>query len=300
VVLGPAEDGGYYLIGMNQPRPELFAGINWGGTEVLEATLAQASGSKLRVELLRELADVDRPEELDLWRTEKERAELVSVIVPALNEEGEIGPVLERLTGEPGVEVIVVDGGSEDGTVEMAQDLGVRVEPCESGRARQMNHGARLARGGHLLFVHADTLLPEGYSHHVREILREPGVLAGALRFGIQGNRFSFRMVEKVTNWRARFLQMPYGDQGFFMRRDVFELTGGFRDLPVMEDFEMVRRLRGYGRVAIAPVSSQTSARRWKKVGVMKTTFLHQLLILAYYTGVPLERIAYWYQQRNS
>lgn len=220
---------------------------------------------------------------------------LISVIIPALNEAREILPTLDSCRA-PGAELWVVDGGSRDETAALARSWGARVLDCTGGRARQMNLGARHARGDLLLFLHADTRLPRGFDECVRRVLADPQVAAGAFRLGIDSPGRGLRVIETVANWRSRFLHLPYGDQGLFLRRSVFERAGGFPLLPIMEDFEFVRRLAGLGRVVIAPLAVSTSARRWHQVGPWKTTLINQTLVTGYLLGVSCERLARWYR----
>lgn len=128
--------------------------------------------------------------------------------------------------------------------------------------------------------------------------LRCPGVAAGAFRFRLDANDKAYRILERLVNWRSRILQMPYGDQTLFMTAWTFRALGGFPDLPIMEDFEMVRRLKRHGRVDIAPATAVTSARRWKTRGLLRTTFLNQAIVAAYLLGVSSRRIFEWYRQK--
>jgi rSAM/selenodomain-associated transferase 2 len=218
----------------------------------------------------------------------------ISVIIPARNEAALIGAAIDRAgAGAPG-EIIVADGGSGDGTAEVAAARGARVVRADPGRGRQMNRGAAAASGDVLLFLHADTLLPVGYEKHVMAILEQDGVSAGAFGLSIDAAHRSLRVVERAVNWRSRRLGMPYGDQAIFVRAVTFRRAGGFPDVAAMEDFDLVRRLRKMGRVEIAPARVVTSARRWLCCGVWRTTVLNQLCVAAYLAGVPADRIASW------
>ncbi|MBM4327195.1 MAG: glycosyltransferase [Deltaproteobacteria bacterium] len=209
----------------------------------------------------------------------------VSVIIPTLDEEATIGSALLRVVGIPGAEVIVADGGSKDRTVELALSLGARVVTSSVGRARQMNAGAGQATGDTLVFLHADTLLPEGWLDAAQDLLNRPGTTLGAFTFKLDQKSASFRLIEKLANLRARLMQMPYGDQVLFLRAGLFHRLGGFPDLPVMEDFELVRRARGQGKVRIASLPAVTSARRWGSLGVLRLTLVHQLILMARLVG---------------
>ncbi len=186
----------------------------------------------------------------------------LSVIIPTLNEAEEIERTLDSLRRAAGVETLVVDGCSTDGTAEIARRAGVEVVDAPRGRASQMNAGARAATGEFLLFLHADTRLPEGFDRPVKELLATGRFVAGAFRLRIDGPSRSLRLIESVANWRSTRLQMPYGDQAIFLRADLFHAVGGYGDLPFMEDFELVRRLRRLGRIGVLRESVVTSARR--------------------------------------
>jgi len=292
VVLGPARDGGYYLIGLKRPAAGLFQDIPWGTNEVLEKTLTAARNLQLRVSLLTPLADVDRPGDLAVWESFVRRDfPLISIIIPALNEQANIVSCLASTRCAPNVERIVVDGGSGDRTREIALSCGAKVLTVPAGRARQMNAGAKSAAGDLLLFLHADTHLPQGYAEVVRNTLSRPGVVAGAFGFCLQPTSPGYRFIERATNWRSRYLQLPYGDQALFLRSALFHEMGGYRDIPIMEDYEFILRLKKKGRISTAPVPAITSARRWEKLGIWKTTLMNYAIVIAYHLGVAPARI---------
>ena len=260
LVIGPAEDGGYYLIGLTTVYPELFFKAPWGTEKVLERTLEIARLQGLSTGFVDRLRDVDRPEDLHVWRNIEGPAEaLISVIIPAWNEGSSIGPLLHDLVGTPNVEIIVVDGESSDRTLEIAASCDVKVIQSPRCRATQMNAGAKEARGDILLFLHADTRLPKNWGSMVRNTLAEPGAAAGAFEFAINGNARGLRIIESLTNLRSRRLQLPYGDQAIFLKADLFRRIDGYSEAPIMEDFELIRRLRKLGRIVIAPAAAVTS-----------------------------------------
>jgi len=226
-------------------------------------------------------------------------AEKISIIIPVLNEANTINGVLARILGASNVEVIVVDGGSQDETVALAQSVGVKVIAVTSGRASQMNAGAAVATGSILLFLHADTHLPPAFDTLVRQALQNTGAIAGAFELRIDAELWGIRVIEKMVNWRSRFLSLPYGDQAIFLKASIFKEIGGFPNLPIMEDFELMRYLKRYGKIAIAPAPVLTSGRRWQKLGVVRTTLINQLIIISYFLGVPPAKLARWYRQRR-
>ena len=258
VVLGPATDGGYYLIGLRREAleravPHLFHGVDWGTGTVFDQTLSRLLPHSLSSRVLAPLDDVDRPEDIEVWSRAQgygSRA-AISVIIPALNEASGIAKTIEHANAAD-AEIIVVDGGSTDATVEIAERCGARVYTTRAGRARQMNFGAAKAAGDVLLFLHADTHLPVGYSAQVQATLVKPGVVAGAFELRLDDDGATYRFLAAAATWRARTFSTPYGDQGLFLRKETFREMGGFRELPIMEDFDFVRQLRRRGRIDIA------------------------------------------------
>lgn len=216
----------------------------------------------------------------------------LSVIIPTLNEQGTIGHTLDRVHRGRTCEVIVVDGRSTDRTREIASMHGAIVVESSPGRARQLILGASIATGDTFLFLHADTALPSRFDEHVYRALDRPGVRAGAFRLSIDSAGRPFRLIEKMVNFRSRVRQMPYGDQAIFIPADVYHAAGGYPDVPNMEDYALIRRLRRMGRIEIAPVPVVTSPRRWLDHGVWRTTLRNQFLIAAYWLSRSRGRVS--------
>lgn len=302
IVLGPAVDGGYYLLGMKSLHPGVLAGIDWGTAYVYQQTCHRIKALGLDVAELPTLRDVDLPEDLARLRADSRfvplfaAKPLISVIIPTLNEARELGPVLKRVQEGEMVETIVVDGGSQDNTCDIAARAGAKVVEVSGGRAIQQNAGAALARGRWLLFLHGDTLPPRGYAGMIRGAMASPATVAGAFRFKTDGSGPGMRLVQWVTNLRSRFLQLPYGDQGLFMEKRVFDEEGGFASLPIMEDFELVGRLRRRGKVVTLSHAAITSARRWQRLGVLRTTLINQMMIAGFLRGRPIRRLLRLYR----
>lgn len=292
VIFGPAADGGYYLVGMRKPTPSIFRNIPWGGGDVLEKSLAAASAAGIRVELLDVLSDVDTPEDLDAAEAVLLEGSLVSVIIPTFNEAANIAPLLEKIQASQPHEIIVADGGSSDATVALAKAAGVRVVPAPRGRATQMNLGASVATGEFLLFLHADTLPPAGFPEIVSETLNRPGTSAGAFSFQLDDHIGTSSLTEKLVHFRCKLFAAPYGDQGLFLRRCLFEETGGFPEWPCLEDLGIIRSLRKRGKMRIAPESAITSSRRWKTGGIVRTFVKHQAILAGFFLGIPARLLA--------
>ena len=298
LAIGPAEDGGYYLLGLSMrgapdDMSELFEGVAWGGGEVRARTLENAARLELRVHEFPPLSDVDLPEDLHHWEEAVRRSRL-SIIVPVLNEAACIVGLLDVIGRVENAEVIVVDGGSDDGTAAIAATRAT-VIAATRGRATQMNAGARAAQGALLLFLHADCMPPEDFDRQVRRALAFEHVALGAfsLRIGAPGP--AYRFVEFAANLRSTWMNTPYGDQGLFLRRETFEALGGFPELPIVEDYALVRQARKRGAVITLPQHATVSARRWRQEGIVRLTLRNVLTFFAYPMGISPERIARWY-----
>jgi rSAM/selenodomain-associated transferase 2/rSAM/selenodomain-associated transferase 1 len=300
LVFGPAKDGGYYLIGLNAATQQVFEGIPWSTSKVLTMSVAQARQIGVEPFLLPELSDVDKPADLAVWDKAHQTSRTVSVIIPTLNEAEHLPLTLKHAAAVEPMEIIVADGGSRDDTRRVAQSHGARVVNCASNRARQVNAGAAIASGEILLFLHADTLLPENWHEAMLAALRQPDIVGGAFRFKIRDPFRGRWLIERTTNLRSRLWRMPYGDQALFVRRWAFDELGGFPDLPIMEDYEFVRRLRRLGRLAHLDAAVLTSGRRWQRLGVLRTTLVNRLVILGYRCGVSPTKLAMLYRGQSS
>lgn len=213
---------------------------------------------------------------------------MISIIIPTLNEEENLKAVLIPIANRSDCETIVVDGGSSDNTVQIAQAANIKTYLSRPSRATQMNIGAREAKGDVFLFLHADTILPDDFADHIKTVLGGNGIVAGAFELAIDHPGTGCRVVEKTANARSRFLQLPYGDQAIFISKQNFTRYGGFDEVVFLEDVVFVRHLQKYGKIAVANAKVMTSGRRWKQVGVLKTTFLNQLIIVGYLLGFPI------------
>jgi rSAM/selenodomain-associated transferase 2 len=216
-----------------------------------------------------------------------------TIIVPVLNDAAALRLWLAAGARSPGVEVIVVSGAPLDGALSDVATAHPEIAWIVSppGRGLQMNAGAEAARGRWLLFVHADVLLPEEWpSELVRADAR--GAVGGFFRFALASRARAARVIERGVAWRIRWLSLPYGDQALFVRRDVFGRLGGFRPWPLMEDVDLVRRLRREGPLWASDKSVLVSARRWERDGWWTRSAENALLLAAYFAGVPPARLA--------
>jgi len=295
LVLGPSMDGGYWLIGLEKPA-DLFDGMAWGTSSVIDKTVAAARAQGLSVHVLSPLTDMDTGETIMQRMPEWARARpYLSVIIPALDEEAHIEETILNAQS-PDAEVIVVDGGSGDSTVKRAERAGAAVLRGPRGRALQQNAGAAAASGSVLLFLHADTLLPKDYVTQVFETLMDRRVALGAFRFRTDLDRPLMRGIEFTTHIRSRYLRLPYGDQALFLRKSHFQAAGGFPEMPIAEDLVFVRLVSKLGRVGIAPADAITSARRWKEVGLLRTTLINQVILAGFALGISPKTLARLYR----
>lgn len=211
----------------------------------------------------------------------------LSVIIPALNEAEILGDTLESLMVYPPAEVIVVDGGSRDSTVDVARQYTSQVFVSHPGRGLQQAVGAGHSQGSVLIFLHADTQLPPGYQHLIHQALAYPDVVFGAFYLAIHPSSRALDIIAFMANLRSRCLRVPYGDQAIFVRREAYFQVGGFRDWPIMEDVDLVHRLNRMGGFKLARGYVKTSARRWQQENVIRTTLRNVARIIRYGVGVP-------------
>jgi rSAM/selenodomain-associated transferase 2 len=227
-------------------------------------------------------------------------ARSLSIVIPALDEAANLARVLPTLVArEPAAEVLVVDGGSaDDSRAAVARVPSVRWLSGPRGRARQMNAGARAARGDILLFLHADTVLPEGAGAAILAALADAGTVGGRFDVRLDSRHPLLALVGWLMNRRSRLTGICTGDQGIFVRRTVFEALGGYPDIPLMEDVELSRRLKRRGRLVALPLRVVTSARKWEREGVVRTIVLMWGLRLLYALGVSPARLHRCYYGR--
>ena len=207
---------------------------------------------------------------------------------------------LEKLQGLrlQGIELILVDGGSTDNTLELAQGLVDRVVGSSRGRAVQMNAGAAAAQGEYLVFLHLDTGLPAGFVEHLKS-WRQSREAWGFFRVKLSGKSPCFRIIEWAMNWRSRISRIGTGDQVIFIRSDFFKRLGGYANIPLMEDVELCKRLRKLSAPCIVKDCVTTSSRRWEEQGVIRTVLLMWQLRLGYFLGVAPERLVKRYDKKT-
>jgi rSAM/selenodomain-associated transferase 2 len=219
----------------------------------------------------------------------------VSVIIPTLNEAATIRQAIHRAWAAGASQVVVVDGRSEDETYALAGQCDCDAICCNRGRGIQLNAGADLARGEVLLFLHADNWLSAGAVDQIRSTMQNPLVQCGAFRQRIESPDFSFRMVEFGNNLRVRFCGVPFGDQGIFVRHQLFRDVGGFPNVEIMEDMLLMKRIRCRTRPILLPGPLHVSPRRWQQNGVLQQTLRNWTLQVALTLGVAPHDLARYY-----
>lgn len=315
VCISPASDGGYTLLGGRREafqNPEvagaLFEDIDWGTERVFQQTVGAMSAlQSTSLCFLPTRSDVDLPEDLPVWERAKAgqvpKPPALSVIIPVLGTESNLDSVLQAVGATANaateVEAIVVAAGEVVKTQAVAAKHLARLQAAPANRAQQMNLGASHARGDSLLFLHADTILPDGFAASVQAALAKPRCAGGAFRLGIDSKRWMARILEASVQLRSTWFQLPYGDQAIFVRRSRFEELGGFREQSIMEDYEFIRRLRKTGRIEICSTAVWTSPRRWHQLGFLRTTLINQMIIAGYHFGFSTETLARLYRRRR-
>jgi len=221
----------------------------------------------------------------------------ISIIIPVINEEKAIRAQLSRLQvfRDTGHEVIVVDGGSEDASRSLAEMGADQFVLSEKGRATQMNAGARVATGDLLLFLHADTELPEDSIGILNRSVSDNEIAWGRFNVRLSGRHVMFRVIETLMNWRSRLTGIATGDQAIFITKTLFDQAGGFIDIKLMEDIELCARLKKLAKPICLGERVTTSSRRWEKSGIFSTILFMWHLRLAYWLGVDPDRLVQKY-----
>jgi rSAM/selenodomain-associated transferase 2 len=227
-------------------------------------------------------------------------APLVSVVVPSLGDAAALARLAEDFASSPGVEYIVSRAGRDDPAERALRTArpDLRWVDGPPGRGVQLNAGAAVAAGRWLWFVHADCRLPDGWIEVFRDLdQRRPGVVGGSFTLRLDSPAWQARVIERGVAWRVRWLGLPYGDQGLFVRHDVFTAMHGFAPWPLMEDVEFVRRLTRRGRVAHLSQQVTTSARRWERDGWWRRRGANLVTLAGYFLGIRPERLARRYDR---
>lgn len=283
-LLSPTLDGGFYLIGFHALTftCKAFENIIYSQNDVFAKTLAQLK--PLHVSQGKMLRDIDTIDDLKAYDTNFFPFPSISVIIPVYHEGETLLKTIDALfqnAKENNFEIIVIDT-SEKTTIGAFPLLHVRTGIAQKGRAHQMNEGALMAQGDKLLFLHADTRVPK----HWDEIVKKGGKV-GAFRLGIDSPKPIFRTIETLAHFRTTLTQIPYGDQGHFFETSFFRQLGGYTQIPLMEDIEIMKQVKTRGeKITLLDEEVLTSPRRWEKEGIIYTTLRNRILSLLYFLGV--------------
>jgi rSAM/selenodomain-associated transferase 2 len=320
-VIGPCEDGGFYLLGLRNCPEGLLSGIPWSATVTCEETIAKIRAAGLAIQVLDPWFDVDTVEDLEKldslissnqirapktkiflesYRPLREANPQIkcSVIIPTLNEREYLPQTLAAIEKQEWIhEVIVADGGSTDGTREwLAAQNFARLVDAPSSKGNQLNAGERVASGDVFLFLHADCQLPLDAGERMGSALQSPDVAGGCFQVRFDsGQTRPLKLVAAGINFRSRMAQEGTGDQGIFIRRSVFEQVGGCPDWPVFEDVELVRRIKKVAKFAILRSLLLVSPRRHLARGVFRTVLLIYWLRVAFWLGVSPFTLKKWF-----
>jgi len=228
----------------------------------------------------------------------------ISIVIPVLNEAERINLLIEHLYGQDfheDYEIIVVDGAPNGTTIDAIKYEEVKTMLSAKGRAVQMNAGAAVAGGDILLFLHADTFLPDNALQKISSAMENERYVAGAFDLGMDSSSFAIKIIAYIASHRSRLSRIPYGDQAIFIRRDYFNEIGCYKNMPLMEDAELMRRIRQRGdRIYIIPDRVSTSARRWEEEGVAHFSLKNIIIAILYYVGVSPEKLVWYYRRRGN
>ena len=227
-------------------------------------------------------------------------AAFCSIIIPVLNEAPLINDIIDHLhslEGDEVKEIIIVDGDPEGVTLKAISHDDVRQLKSSRGRWIQMNEGAKNAKGDMLLFLHADTELPLDAMRLIATAMKDKQYVAGAFDLGIKSERFVFRVIESAVSLRSRITGIPFGDQAIFMRKNYFDEIGGYKDIPIMEDVEIMERIKKRGdKIFIIPQKVHTSSRRWEQEGILRCTLRNWFLQILYLLRISPHRLSQFYR----
>jgi rSAM/selenodomain-associated transferase 2 len=220
----------------------------------------------------------------------------VSIIVPTLNEAQGLTETLTQIQQLFPYELVVSDGGSHDGTLEIAEEFTEHIVKGSAGRALQMNAGARVATGDIFIFLHADSRIEPASYEKMLHSLESSEKIGGAFSLCIDSDKWSLRLIAGLSNLRSKYFGMAYGDQAFFVKNSTFQKMNGFADLPICEDIDFFKRLRRLGPVILLKEKAFTSSRRWLKEGIWFTTLRNILIATLFKLGFPPRILTKWYQ----
>jgi len=224
----------------------------------------------------------------------------VSIIIPVLHESDMINFLIDDIrntTGDFTIEIIVVDGGEHQDTIKVITDQDVICITSMKGRGIQMNAGARIAQGSILVFLFADTKIPKNLVSEIDKVLQTGAFQVGSFRLMIDSERLVYKILSRFINFRSKVTRIPYGDQCIFLKKEYFEKVGGYKNILLMEDVDLMRRIKRAGdQIYIIPTYVRTSKRRWEKEGIIKCTIRNWMIRALYYLGIQSDILAKFYR----
>ncbi|MGV8074740.1 MAG: TIGR04283 family arsenosugar biosynthesis glycosyltransferase [Syntrophobacteraceae bacterium] len=291
--LGPAKDGGFFLIGLNRHCPSVFENTQWGTSGIYRRTANLLLESGFKVIPLAPRHDIDREEDLEFLRDKPLFSDKLSIVVPTMSSADQLSPFLLNLEDQlwPGDEIIVVRGGSA--TEERPIPLRDRIQWIASpkGRGIQLNRGASATKGNLLLFLHDDCNPPPLFLYHVRKISEAGGVALGCFKLSFDPSTPLLKLIARWANYRSRRFKLPFGDQGLFCRKEIFYKAGGFKKRFIMEDVDFVRHCLKEGELLIVQEHLCTSPQRYMQKGILRASLQNHLMMLLYRMGIEDETL---------
>ncbi|HBZ54037.1 MAG TPA: hypothetical protein DEO88_01415 [Syntrophobacteraceae bacterium] len=296
-VLGPARDGGFYLIGLARRCDAVFLPASWGGSEVCGRALATLQREGLTVALGKERNDIDRVEDLMRLPGRDYFDRRVAIIIPFLGSPSRLEKLLEFLEPQlwPADEIILVSGEGLPGTATCRISARTRMVRARRGRGLQLNCGVRESRSDLLWFLHEDSTPPPNFAYHVRKLVLSQHHSLGCFRLAFDGHSRALALIARWANIRTSILQLPYGDQGIFCERATYDQLNGFRRAYIMEDVDFVRSARRLGKLLIIPQPLRTSPARYVKCGILRASLVNHLLFGLYLAGIDDRKLYSWY-----
>lgn len=292
-VLGPAKDGGFYLIGLTSSFGEVFGFDSWSTPSVFERTVRCLGEAGLTVKMLSERRDIDKAEDLIHVRNQPFLCDQVSIIVPFVGKAVQLACLIDSIEAQlwPGDEIIMVRGDvfPEMGIGDITPNT--RLLSAPRGRGVQLSHGAKSGKGNLYWFLHADTVPPPNFGYHVRKLSLATDAALGCFELSYGTSRFSLQLLARWANFRTRYLGLPYGDQGFFCSREVFERVGGFKKRYLFEDVDFVRACSKLGNIMVIPQPLHASPKKYLMRGIFRTSCKNHFLMFLYLLGMNDRRL---------
>jgi len=286
-VLGPAQDGGFCLIGLSSTINEIFDFPNWSTPSVFERTLNCFHASAHKVRTLYKRHDIDEKKDLIYFNSNPLFQDQISIIIPYLSGTKKLASLVDSLEAQlwPGDEIVLVkgNGSPEWGTKNISPHT--RLTFAHRGRGNQLNHGVRVAQRNILWFLHIDTVPPPSFGYHIRKLTLIRDMVLGCFELRFNTSSIFLILISKWANLRTKYFQFPYGDQGLFCTRGIFNKAGGFKKQFLMEDVDFVRNCKKMGKLLIAPQPIHSSPQRYLRKGVLRASLQNHFLILLYFLG---------------